>query len=260
MIVLHILGIILKIIGITLLSVLGLIVLLLLLVSLVRVGVEIEYIAGKPKLAALVAGKRLQLYPRPPRDPNKPKKEKKPKKKKAPAQPADAQQPAKKKKKLPDLSITADDVIGLLKKLFKGVGRIFTVRVEKFMLHYIAAGHDPYRTARTFGIVNATLDAMAPICRKKHPNADVDVWTACDFTVDAMTLDLRAALTMRIGQVFEGAFIILFGAIGIAIRVLLRTRREKRELKKLGLLEPTDKKANKEIENTTNTQAAERTE
>ena len=49
MAVLHILGVILKILGIAVLSVIGLVILLILLVSLVRVGIDAEYIGGKPQ-------------------------------------------------------------------------------------------------------------------------------------------------------------------------------------------------------------------
>lgn len=228
MIVLHILGIILKVIGIALLSVIGLVVLVLLLVSLVRVGADIDYIGGDLKASALVCGLKLQLYPRPPKDPTKPKKEKKPKKPKEPKPETDTEEkPKKKKPDIKSLSITFDDILGILKKVFKGVGRILTIRVDRFLLHYIAAGEDPYVTAKTFGYVNAALDALAPICRKKHPTTDVDVWTDIDFNTTKTDVDFAVSLTLRIGQIFEGIFIIIFGALGVVIKVLFRTLRDK---------------------------------
>ena len=66
MAVLHILGVILKILGIAVLSVIGLVILLILLVSLVRVGIDAEYIGGNLKASAKVCGKLIEVYPNSP--------------------------------------------------------------------------------------------------------------------------------------------------------------------------------------------------
>ena len=57
---------------------------------------------------------------------------------------------------------------------------------------------------------------------------DADVRTDVDFTADSMNIDFAIAVTMRIGQIFEGLFIIAFGALGIIIKNKRRLAREKR--------------------------------
>ena len=73
---LHILGIILKVLGFTVLGVLGLALLILLFLLLIPIGADFEYIGGEYKLSAKACGILIQLLPK------KEKKEKKPKEKK----------------------------------------------------------------------------------------------------------------------------------------------------------------------------------
>ena len=108
------------------------------------------------------------------------------------------------------------------------MGHILTIRVDRFMLHYTAAGDDPYDTALIYGYVNGALSSLAPLCRKKFKVRDADVRTDVDFTADSMSVDFVIAVTMRIGQIFEGLFIIAFGALGIIIKNKRRLAREKR--------------------------------
>ena len=57
---------------------------------------------------------------------------------------------------------------------------------------------------------------------------NADVRTDVDFTADSMSIDFAIAVTMRIGQIFEGLFIIAFGALGIIIKNKRRLAWEKR--------------------------------
>ena len=86
---LHILGIILKVLGFTVLGVLGLALLLLLFLLLIPIGADFEYIGGEYKLSAKACGILIQLLPKKEKKEGKPKekkerkkKEKKPKKEK----------------------------------------------------------------------------------------------------------------------------------------------------------------------------------
>ena len=92
------------------------------------------------------------------------------------------------------------------------------------MSHYTAAGDDPYDTALIYGYVNGALSSLAPLCRKKFKVRDADVRTDVDFTADSMSVDFVIAVTMRIGQIFEGLFIIAFGALGIIVKKQTQTR------------------------------------
>ena len=79
---LHILGIILKVLGFTLLGAVGLFLVLLLILLLIPIGADVEYIGGNAKVSAKVCGILIQLLPKKKEDEGKPKKEKKPRKKK----------------------------------------------------------------------------------------------------------------------------------------------------------------------------------
>lgn len=245
MAVLHILGVILKILGITVLSVLGLIILVLLLISLVRVGIDAEYIGGSAKVSAKVCGRLIELYPDGPiveKLKNRHKKEK-PKETPPPADKPPAEEKPKKRLKL-KLDFTRDEIMALVKKVLHGVGRILTIRVDRFLLHFTAAGDDPYNTALIYGYVNGALSSLAPLCRKKFRVQESDVRTDVDFTADSMSIDAGIAVTMRIGQLFEGLFIIAFGALGILIKNKLRLAKEKRAAK--GLSADGENEENKE--------------
>lgn len=226
--VLHIIGVILKILGITVLSVLGLVILLLLLVSLVRVGIDAEYIGGKLRASVSICGKLIEVYPNGSimdKLKNRHKKEK-PKE----AQPADnkQQEETKQKKRRLNFNFTRDEILALVKKVLHGVGHILTIRVDRFLLHFTAAGDDPYNTAMLYGYVNGVCSSLAPLCSKKFRVREADVRTDVDFTADSISLDAGIAVTMRIGQIFEGLFIIAFGALGILIKNKRRLRKEPR--------------------------------
>lgn len=207
------------------LIVIGIIVAVIALIMLVPVGADVLYEGGELRLSAKVCGMLLQLLPKPPRDETRPKKEKKPKKPKKPKpeKPAGEEKPKKK------LSFTRDELLGLLKSVLKGLGRFRRkLSIDSFMLHYTAAGKDPYDTAMTLAYVNAALSSLGAICYERFRVKQSDVWTDVDFTTERMSLDVGLALTIRIGQIFGVIFSIAFGALGILIKNKLRLRREKR--------------------------------
>ena len=202
------------------LKIIGILVLIIFLICQVRVGVDISFMEQKLVLSAKLCGLLLQIYPRrsgkpkkpkqeePKPEEEKPKKEKKPKKKKP-----------KKEKKGPGLMISGDEIIELLKKVLDGLARFSRgFSVDRFLLHWVAAGKDPCDTARLFASVNAILSALAPYCAERFRCRNTDVWTDIDFTSDKMKLDFGIAVVLRIGAVFSMLFTILFGVIGILIR------------------------------------------
>ena len=213
----------------------GLVVLILAVVLLVPVGADVAYIGGELRLAARVDGFALQLLPRKPPDPNKKPREKKPKKEKEKKeQPEKPEQEPKPKKKL-NLNFTKEEIFELVKKALNGLGKFGKVTVRKFMLHYVAAGEDPYNTAMTFNYVNAALSSLAPVCaRKFRVKGSVDVWTDVDFVADKTRIDAEASVTIRLLQVVRMALAVGFGALGVLIKNKLRLRREARLAKKNG--------------------------
>ena len=245
------------------LIILGVIVVLIIAIMLVPVGADVAYEGGELRLSAKVCGMLLQLIPKPPADETKPKKEKKPKKpkkkKKQPEEQAGTGE-EKPKKKL-DLDFSLEEIFGLVKSVLRGLGRFGRkLSVDRFLLHYTAAGKDPYNTAMTFGYVNGALTTLAPICRRTFDAKDVDVWTDVDFTTEKTRVDVGVALTIRIGQIFGVVFTILFGALGILIKHKIRKFKEKRANKKAGIPENGEAAAENKEKNIKNIQPEERTD
>ena len=107
------------------------------------------------------------------------------------------------------------------------LGKFRKMKVDRFLLHYLAAGDDPYKTAVLFGKVNAALNALAPICRKRFDCRDTDVFTDISFTEEKMKIDFGLGFSIRIGQIFGVLNTILFGALWILIRHKMRKTGEK---------------------------------
>ena len=245
------------------LIILGVIIAIIVAIMLVPVGADVAYEGGELRLSAKVCGMLLQLIPKPPADETKPKKEKKPKKpKKQKKQPEEqAQTGEEKPKKKLNLDFSMDEIMGLVKSVLRGLGRFGRkLSVDRFLLHYTAAGKDPYNTAMTFGYVNGALTTLAPICRRTFDTKDVDVWTDVDFTTEKTKVDFGVALTIRIGQIFGVVFTILFGALGILIKHKFRKFKEKRANKKAGIPDNEGTAAENKEEITKTIQAEERTD
>ena len=205
--------------------ILAVIVLLITLILLVPVGADLRYEDGVIRISAKAAGIKLQLIPRPKKEekPEKPKKEKPEKEKKETDQP----QKEKKKRSLP---FNAEEIFELLKDVLVRIGRFGKkFKVERFVLHWIAAGWDPYYTARTFAVVNAGLSQLAPICTERFHCKDSSVWTDIDFVRDDMFFEFGLTMTIRIGQIIGTGLSIGFAAAKIFIKSKLRKKREDRE-------------------------------
>ena len=245
------------------LIILGVIIAIIVAIMLVPVGADVAYEGGELRLSAKVCGMLLQLIPKPPADETKPKKEKKPKKpKKQKKQPEEqAQTGEEKPKKKLNLDFSMDEIMGLVNSVLRGLGRFGRkLSVDRFLLHYTAAGKYPYNTAMTFGYVNGALTTLAPICRRSFDAKDVDVWTDVDFTTEKTKVDFGVALTIRIGQIFGVVFTILFGALGIIIKHKFRKFKEKRANKKAGIPDNEGTAAENKEEITKTIQAEERTD
>ena len=128
------------------------------------------------------------------------------------------------------LPFSKEEIFELIKKVLNKFGRFGRkFRIDRFLLHYIAGGKDPYNTAVSFAYVNTALSSLAPICAERFTVKDCDVWTDCNFTLEKNIIDFGLALTIRIGAVFSLAFGLLFSALGILIKNKLRLRKEKRQ-------------------------------
>lgn len=205
------------------LKIIGIIVAIIALIMLIPVGADISYIGGQFGLSAKMCGVLLQLFPKQEGDNAAPRKEKKPKKEKKkkepkPAENADTEQKPKKKLKL---SFTKEELFSLVQKVLRRFGRFGRkFRVDRFLLHYTAAGDDPYNTAVTYGYINAALSTLAPMCRERFDVRDCDVWTDIDFSKDKLELDFAVAFSIRIGAFFG----LIFGIAGSALGILIKNQ------------------------------------
>ena len=155
--------------------------------------------------------------------------------------------------------------------MLKGVGKFGKVTVNKFMLHYAAAGDDPYDTVVTYNYVNAALSTLIPICEEKFIVKDSDFKTDIDFTAEKTKVDVELCATIRLAQVMHMLFAIAFGALGVLIQNKRRLRREKKQgiasdgiEVDVALEKDTDEaetsQINKDNNTEQNTQAEERTD
>jgi hypothetical protein len=206
------------------LIVLGIIVAIIVLIMLIPVGADISYENGELGVSAKVCGILIQLLPKKPADESEPKKEKKPPKEKKPKKEKTEKSDKPKKK----LSFNKEEIFALVKAVIRGFGKFGKLTVDRFKLHYVAGGTDPYDTAMTYNYVNAALSTLAPICEEKFIVKDCDIWTNVDFTEDKTKIDFGLCVVIRIGQVFRTVFAIGFAALGILIKNKIRLRKEKK--------------------------------
>ncbi len=209
--------------------ILGVFVALLLLILLIPIGVDVGNEGGEFHLSVKVWSKLIQILPKKPGAEKKPKKEKKKKKKEEEPEEEEEEKP-KKKRSLP---FNRDELVEILRVALKGIGKFGRAwKVDRFVLHYIAAGDDPYDTAMTYGKVNAALSTLAPGCRKRFRVKDCSVWTDVDFTADKTFLEGGLAMTITLWRLNGVINCLLFGALKVLIRSKRRRKKEAKALKR----------------------------
>ena len=195
------------------------------LIMLIPIGADLRYEDEVIRVSAKAAGIKIQLIPKKKREPKPEKPEEKPK-----PEPKPKEEKPKKEKKKRSLSFNAEEILDLLKLILKSFGRFGRkFRVERFVLHWTAAGSDPYLVARTFSVVNAGLSQLAPICTERFHCRDSSVWTDIDFVSDRMFFEFGLTMTIRIGQIVGTGLRIAAGALVILLRSRRRVKREEKE-------------------------------
>ena len=213
--------------------ILGIIVALILLILFIPIGVDVGNEGGTFHLSAKVSALLIQILPKKPEAEKKPKKEKKKKKKKKKKPEAEESEEEPKPKKKRSLPFNRDELLELLRIVLKGIGKFGRAwKVDRFVLHYIAAGDDPYDTAMTYGKVNAALSSLAPLCKKRFHVKDCSVWTDVDFTADKTFFEGGLAMTITLWRLNGVINCLLFGALKILIRSKRRKKKEKKALEK----------------------------
>ena len=200
------------------------------LIMLIPIGADIRYEDGVVRVSAKAAWIKLQLIPKQKKSQKEEKPKKERKKKEKPPQDQKEEPSPKKKREFP---FNAEEILELLKTVLKKFGRFGKkFKVERFVLHWIAAGWEPYTIARVFSIVNAGLSQLSPICVERFHCKDSSVWTDIDFVRDDMFLEFGLTMTIRIGQIIGTGLGIAFGALKILLRSKRRRKAEAKEEKK----------------------------
>ena len=170
------------------LLVLGIVVLALVLLSLIRVGVWVEYAQKTFTLRLLAGPVKITLFPRKEKQPQKPRRAK------------------KKKKKQEKQPKTAGEIFDLVKQLLPvaadAAGQLRQkIHIDQFDLDLTVASADPAKTAVNYGKLNGAVGMFWPLVEQ---NFKVKAWrirTNVDFTTEHPTVYLRAAATLTIGQI-----------------------------------------------------------
>lgn len=195
---------------------------LLILLSLLRVGVSAGYEAQTASVSARVGPVTIPVWPRPPAA-------EKPKQEKAAKEPREGEQ------EQPDL----DTIFALAKLALKALGKFRRkLTVELFRLVFIAGASDPYDTAMQYAYVNAALGSLRPMAERAFHIKKRDVQVGTDFTADRPQIEVRLALTIRIGQIV---------VIGVAfcagyLKFVLQKKKEAKAQQKQDAAETAERK------------------
>ena len=169
--------------------ILGLIVLALLLLSLVRMGIQAEYSETGFLLKAKLGPFKLTLYPRKAKKPKKDKAQGKQKKAKKPKEPA------------PQKGGSLALVKTFLPLIGEAAGQMKRkIRIDVLHLDLVAAAGDPAAAAMAFGGANAAVGMIWPLLEQNFQIKDRRIRTAVDFNARSPVIYLFAQATLTIGQ------------------------------------------------------------
>ena len=177
----------------TALKVLLVILLVFWLISLIRVGGRVCY--GEAGLFAFVlAGPlKIQLFPAKPKE-EKPKKKKKPKKEK---------KPKEKKPKQEGQPGTLSRLMQLLPVVGQACGALKRkIRIDDLKLELIWGGSDPAAVALGYGRANAALGMLWPIFDNNFKVKRHSFRIGMDYGRAQPAVELEAAVTFTVGQIF----------------------------------------------------------
>lgn len=179
--------------------IIGGILLLLVLLSLVRVGAVLSF-GEELRIRLRLGPAKLTLLPRPPKK-DRPKREKKPKKPKK--QPPDGEK--KTKKKAP--SITARDILDALPELFESLkaGLRKTrrrLRIDPLRIAVVLGGDDPADVGELYGMVSAAMYTVMPQLERLTYMPDPRIHLEADFTAAQTRAEGTVGLSLQIRDLF----------------------------------------------------------
>jgi hypothetical protein len=92
--------------------------------------------------------------------------------------------------------------------------------IKKLIIHYTAAGGDPYNTAFTFGAANAAIGVVVPILERSFRIKQRDFKMAADFNSVQQGIYINAIISMAVWE----AVYIVFAILTAGIRLLKSTK------------------------------------
>lgn len=168
------------------LLVLGIVILALVLLSLIRVGVRVQYAQNRLEVRLLAGPVQITLFPRKAKKPQEPKKAK----------------PAKPKQKSKTVGEILDLVKQLLPAALDAAGRLQRkIRIDAFFLDVVVASADPARAAVDYGRLNGAVGMFWPLVEQNFKVKEWRIRTNVDFTTEHPSVYLRTAATLTIGQI-----------------------------------------------------------
>ena len=170
------------------LLILGGILLILLALSLLRLGGQLRY-DGKGLTLWLALGPlRHRVYPPRPKGRQK--------QQSGPQKPGGAERSKQKEAGGPPLPLRQ-----MLPLIGEAAGRLRRkIRIDRLRLSVTAAGADPARAALAFGGANALIGMILPVLEHNFTVKDREIRTAVDFQGTESAVFLQARLTLRVGQ------------------------------------------------------------
>lgn len=183
--------------------ILAVIALILLLLLFTPLGVTAGYSGGRATVAARIMCFDLTLYPRPEKKPGAAGR-KKAKKAKKPAEPK-PDRPAKEKKPKPPL-VTREMAPELLRLLGRTLTRFRKkLTVNRFRLHIIVAGDDPYDAVMAYGAINSAFATAGTAAGRAFNVRQSDVRTGLDFSAASTSVDAQITVTLNLARVLAVA-------------------------------------------------------
>ena len=208
---------------------------LIVLVCLLRVGVDASYEDDVLTLKVVAGPVTLTILPKKP----KPEKKKKPKKEKKPQKPKKEEADKPKEKKKLSLSF----LVGVAKLALQAVNTFRRkLHVDVFKLVFIAGGSDPYDVAMLTGRVRAALDGLYPLAKRALIIRERDVRVGADFLAEKPAFAGRLKLTIRVGQVLGIALVFAFKALVLLLKDKKKPKDDQPQKEKSGKSERSEER------------------
>ena len=191
---------------------LSIILAVLILLALLRFGVEAEYNAGGFIATVRVGAFRFRAYPRKVRIKKSHKKEK-PKAKKE-KKPEKEQEEKKKgiKWDLHEILLTAGNTLGRLRR---------KLLIKRLTILYIAAGSDPAKAAMAYGGANAAFGVILPLLEKSFRIKHRDLQARTDFDREKPEVYIDAIISIAVWE----AVYIAFAVVPFVLKSISKTNR-----------------------------------